>query len=88
MSDYRKEIDEHKFTFSELRLAAGSNPQPYVRLLIFFNKRPDVSEEEFHEWWRTVHADLALSVAGFGGHCMRYVQVSRLYFGNQVGARK
>lgn len=68
-------MDSHDFKFSELRPNAGSNKQPYIRFLIFFRKRADISQEKFHTWWRSVHADLAIAVAGFGGHCMRYVQV-------------
>ncbi|KAF2187567.1 hypothetical protein K469DRAFT_661529 [Zopfia rhizophila CBS 207.26] len=67
-------MDKHPFTFSELRPGTGSNPQPYLRFLNFFNKRPDISEDKFHECWKTVHADLGLAVAGWNGHCMRYVQ--------------
>ncbi|KAJ4300903.1 hypothetical protein N0V90_002991 [Kalmusia sp. IMI 367209] len=67
-------MDEHSFTFSELRPENNSNKQPYIRLLIFINKRKDISQERFHAWWRSVHADLAVAVEGFGGHCTRYVQ--------------
>ncbi|KAK3197352.1 hypothetical protein GRF29_1536g1470096, partial [Pseudopithomyces chartarum] len=67
-------MDKHRFTFSELRPEAGFNRQPYVRLLIFINKRKDIPQEKFHTWWRSVHADLAVAIEGFGGHCTRYVQ--------------
>jgi hypothetical protein len=68
-------LAHHSFTFNTLAPGAGSNQQPYIRFLMFIKKRPDISEEKFHEWWKTVHADLAVTVAGFGGHCMRYVQL-------------
>lgn len=68
-------LAHHTFTFPSLSPGAGSNEQPYIRLLMFVKKRPDVSDEKFHEWWKTIHADLAVSVAGFGGHCKRYVQL-------------
>jgi hypothetical protein len=68
-------MDDHNFKFSELRPSVGSNKQPYVRFLVFITKRPDISQEEFHAWWRSVHADLAVSVESFGGHCSRYVQL-------------
>ncbi|KAF2255207.1 hypothetical protein BU26DRAFT_152240 [Trematosphaeria pertusa] len=68
-------MDKHPFTFSELHPSSTSTKQPYTRFLIFIKKRRDVSQETFHAWWRSVHADLAVSVAGFGGHCSRYVQM-------------
>jgi hypothetical protein len=76
MSTIKQEIlAHHTFTFPSLYPGAGSSQQPYIRFSIFIRKRPDISDEKFHEWWKTVHADLALSVAGFGGHCIRYVQL-------------
>ncbi|KAF2645784.1 hypothetical protein P280DRAFT_513670 [Massarina eburnea CBS 473.64] len=68
-------MNDHPFTFAELQPEAGSNRQPYIRFLIFIHKRADISQVKFHQWWRSVHADLAVAVAGFGGHCMRYVQL-------------
>ncbi|KAF1845894.1 uncharacterized protein K460DRAFT_116931 [Cucurbitaria berberidis CBS 394.84] len=68
-------LAHHKFTFPHLSPGAGSNEQPYIKFLMFVKKRPDISDEKFHEWWKTVHADLAVTVAGFGGHCARYVQL-------------
>lgn len=73
-------MDDHSFKFSELHPDAGSNKQPYIRFLIFFRKRPDIAQDKFHAWWRSVHADLAVAVAGFGGHCVRYVQVCYLVY--------
>lgn len=75
-SNIKSEIfAHHTFTFPALSPGAGSNQQPYIRFLMFIRKRPGISDAKFHEWWKTVHADLAASVAGFGGHCMRYVQL-------------
>lgn len=68
-------LAHHQFRFQQLSPGNGSNEQPFVRFLIFIKKRPDISDEKFHLWWKTVHADLAVAVAGFGGHCSRYVQV-------------
>jgi hypothetical protein len=76
MSDLKSEIlSHHTFTFPSLRPGSGSHQQPYLRFLMFIKKRPDISDEKFHAWWKTVHADLAVAVEGFGGHCMRYVQM-------------
>ncbi|KAF2105253.1 peptidase M50B-like-domain-containing protein [Lophiotrema nucula] len=63
-----------QFHIPHLRPGQGSNEQSYVRLLIFFKKRPDVTEQHFQEWWKSVHADLGLSAAGFNVHVSRYVQ--------------
>ncbi|KAH7356149.1 EthD domain-containing protein [Pyrenochaeta sp. MPI-SDFR-AT-0127] len=76
MADMKSEIlAHHAFAFSHLSPGEGSNEQPYIRFLMFIKKRADISDQRFHEWWKTVHADLAVSVAGFGGHCKRYVQL-------------
>ena len=69
-------MDKYNFTFSQLQRGRGSNQQPYLRLLMFFNKLPDISEEKFHQWWQTVHADLTVSAAGFNVDVLRYVQAS------------
>ncbi|KAF2441372.1 hypothetical protein P171DRAFT_447207 [Karstenula rhodostoma CBS 690.94] len=60
-------MDNHVFAFPLLRPETGSNKQPYLRLLIFINKKKAISQEAFHVWWRSVHADLAVAVEGFGG---------------------
>ncbi|OAL49156.1 hypothetical protein IQ07DRAFT_72041 [Pyrenochaeta sp. DS3sAY3a] len=66
-------LAHHQFQFQQLSPGKGSNEQPFVRFLIFIKKRPDISDEKFHLWWKSVHADLAVAVAGFGGHCSRYL---------------
>lgn len=68
-------LASHNFTFSELSPGNGSNEQPYVKFLMFIKKKPGISDEKFHEWWKTVHADLALTVENMGGVCLRYEQV-------------
>jgi hypothetical protein len=76
MSTLKDELlAHHTFTFPTLKPDTGSNEQPYIRFLMFIKKRPDISDDKFHEWWKTVHADLAVTVTDFGGHCMRYVQL-------------
>ncbi|KAF2034570.1 hypothetical protein EK21DRAFT_56094 [Setomelanomma holmii] len=76
MADLKTQIlAHHTFTFPSLNPGSGSNQQPYLRFLMFIKKRPDISDEKFHEWWKTVHADLAVAVESFGGHCVRYVQL-------------
>lgn len=68
-------MDKHPFTFSHLKPGAGSNQQPYYKLLMFITKRPDITDEKFHEWWKTVHADLSTAAPGWGVHVKRYVQL-------------
>lgn len=68
-------MSSHTFNFQHLNHGQGSNEQPYVRMLMFFKKLPSITEEQFHEWWKTVHADLTVSTKDFGVHILRYVQV-------------
>ncbi|KAF2014741.1 hypothetical protein BU24DRAFT_482308 [Aaosphaeria arxii CBS 175.79] len=67
-------MDKHDFNFPHLRPDQPQNDQPYVRLMIFFNKRADITEEQMNDWWRSVHADLSMSVPGWSAHCSRYIQ--------------
>ncbi|KAJ4309788.1 hypothetical protein N0V94_008766 [Neodidymelliopsis sp. IMI 364377] len=60
--------------FNELSLGTGSNEQPYFRALIFFSKKPDVTDEFFHDHWKSVHADLTLRTPDAGVKLTRYVQ--------------
>jgi hypothetical protein len=71
----------HAHTFPELSISptsTGSNQQSYFRAMIFFNKKPGLSDEFFHEHWKSVHADLTMQVGEMGrrwGGVVRYVQV-------------
>jgi hypothetical protein len=51
----------HNYNFPELSLGTGSNQQPYFRALIFFYKKPGLTDDFFHEHWKSVHADLTIS---------------------------
>lgn len=66
----------HPYHFDELRLGGGSNQQPYFRALVFFNKKPEITDDFFHEHWKSVHADLTMQVQDSGVFLTRYVQVS------------
>lgn len=68
-------LAQHTFTFPSLSPNSHSHKQPYIRFLMFLTKRADISDEKFHMWWSTVHADLLLSVKEYGGYASRYVQV-------------
>ncbi|KAH9879860.1 hypothetical protein J1614_001884 [Plenodomus biglobosus] len=64
----------HPYHFDELKLGGGSNPQPYFRALVFFNKKPELTDDFFHEHWKSVHADLTMQVQDSGVYLTRYVQ--------------
>jgi hypothetical protein len=68
-------MSSHKFNFDHLDHGKGSNEQPYLKFLMFFKKLPSITDEQFHEWWKTVHADLTVSCLNFNVHILRYVQV-------------
>ena len=73
----------HQHVFPELSLTkdnTGSNQQPYFRAMIFFNKKPGLTDAFFHAHWKSVHADLTMQVEGAGVNLVRYVQVSHLHF--------
>lgn len=65
----------HTYTFPELALPTTSNQQPSFRAMIFFNKKPGLTDAFFHEHWKSVHADLTMQVQGAGVDFVRYVQV-------------
>ena len=67
----------HCYRFDELRQGGGSNQQPYFRALVFFNKKPGLTDDFFHEHWKSVHADLTMQVQDTGVLLTRYVQVSK-----------
>ncbi|TVY47500.1 hypothetical protein LOCC1_G002240 [Lachnellula occidentalis] len=65
---------EHEFTFPQLDREATPNYQPYLKMSFYFRKRADITHQEFHEHWQTVHADLATSAAPFAQYVTRYTQ--------------
>jgi hypothetical protein len=72
----------HQHTFPELAIGTGSNQQSYFRAMVFFNKKPGLTDEFFHEHWKSVHADLTMQVEGAGVDLVRYVQVSTITSGD------
>lgn len=67
----------HNFTYSQLDYDATPNIQPCIKLSFWFNKLPNVSDEQFHRHWETVHADLTVAAKDFNVcKIQRYVQVS------------
>jgi hypothetical protein len=43
--------------------------------MLFFNKKPGLTDEFFHAHWKSVHADLVMQVDEAGVDLVRYVQV-------------
>ena len=69
-----KKID-HDFKNESLSYDAKPNYQPCIRLSFWFNKLPEVSYEQFHRHWETVHADLTVATKDFNVcKIQRYVQ--------------
>lgn len=69
-----KKLD-HQFNHQALSYDAEPNYQPCVKLSFFFNKLPEVSYEQFHRHWETVHADLTVAAKDFAVcKIQRYVQ--------------
>lgn len=59
-----KKVD-HDFKNQSLSYEAKPNYQPYIRLSFWFKKLPEVSYEQFHRHWETVHADLTIATKDF-----------------------
>lgn len=70
----------HQYKFPELKLSdsKGSNEQPYFRALVFFYKKPGLTDSFFHEHWKSIHADLTMQTRDAGVLLVRYSQVSSL----------
>lgn len=56
---------DHEFKNESLSYDATPNYQPCIKLSFWFNKLPDVSFEQFHRHWETVHADLTVATKDF-----------------------
>ncbi|KIW74537.1 hypothetical protein Z517_11307 [Fonsecaea pedrosoi CBS 271.37] len=69
---------QHTFDLKQLSPNSKPNYQPYVKLSFFFSKRPDISHEDFHRHWETVHADLAVASKAFALNIKRYTQFHAL----------
>lgn len=53
-----------------------ANRQPYIKITMHFNKRPDISEEYFLARWHGVHADIITAAKSWKeGGILRYNQV-------------
>lgn len=45
-----------------------------VKLMICVRRRPDLTSEQFHQYWREIHGPTVLGVDDFMRHIRRYVQ--------------
>ena len=43
-------------------------------VLGFYKRRPDLTLEQFHDYWRNVHGPLGVNNPAFRKYCKRYVQ--------------
>ncbi|PWY70266.1 hypothetical protein BO70DRAFT_432306 [Aspergillus heteromorphus CBS 117.55] len=64
----------HQFTFPALHPSSPANFQHAIKISIFFNKRDDISHDQFYHHWQTVHADLTVATRAFQSHIIRYTQ--------------
>jgi uncharacterized protein (TIGR02118 family) len=45
-----------------------------IKLMGMLRRKPGMSAQEFHHYWRHVHAPLVMGVQGFARHVRKYVQ--------------
>ncbi|MBV8139100.1 MAG: EthD domain-containing protein [Deltaproteobacteria bacterium] len=45
-----------------------------IKLMGMLRRKPGMSPQEFHSYWRNVHAPLVMEVQGFARHVRKYVQ--------------
>lgn len=68
----------HTFTFPALDPHSPSYKRaitPSLRLLLFFKRLPNVSDEHFHAWWSSVHADMSVSSPAFRKYVKRFAHL-------------
>lgn len=49
-----------------------------VKLMAALRRRPDMTSEQFHHYWRNVHGPIVLGVKDFMRHVRRYIQCHTL----------
>jgi uncharacterized protein (TIGR02118 family) len=57
------------------REVAKRRARGMVRMFYFLQRRPDVSPDEFHRYWREHHAPLFCNNAAAQRYCVRYEQI-------------
>jgi hypothetical protein len=79
---------ERKFGIPALAYDKAPNKQNYIRVSMFFNKKPGVSYEFFQNHWHHVHADLVTSSTAFKkAGILRYNQFHQTPEGRAMNAR-
>ncbi|RDW68492.1 hypothetical protein BP5796_09149 [Coleophoma crateriformis] len=58
--------------------ATDALPQKYLKVSLFLTKLPELSDEQFHEYWRTKHLQIALENKSFSTKVRRYNQPAKL----------
>lgn len=53
------------------------NPQPLLKVSVFFSKLDSIDHDTFFTHWNTTHANLASAAQSFKDHIVRYTQVRR-----------
>ena len=56
------------------KLSEPSDQHAKIKVMLFLNKRPEVSDEKFHEHWKTNHVEIALGNKTFRSKVKRYSQ--------------
>jgi len=47
----------------------------YVKVSLYIKKRPDISDQQFHQHWKTQHIDIAMRNKTFMSKVRKYNQV-------------
>ncbi|KAH7190983.1 EthD domain-containing protein [Fusarium oxysporum] len=50
------------------------NPQPLLKVSVFFSKLDSIDHDTFFTHWKTTHASLASAAQSFKDHIVRYTQ--------------
>lgn len=57
------------------KLSGSSDQHSKIKVMLFLNKRPEVSDEKFHSHWKTTHIEIALENKVFRSKVRRYSQL-------------
>jgi uncharacterized protein (TIGR02118 family) len=57
-----------------------------VKLIVLVKRRPGMSVEEFHRYWREVHGPLAMTTPSWNRYVRRYVQSHTTHDAYERGA--
>jgi hypothetical protein len=57
------------------KLAQPSDQHKKIRIMLFIKKLDDISDQQFHSYWKKHHVDMAMKVEAFKDKTRRYSQV-------------